>query len=153
AAGATCRATPEARRRATMSAQSNLVIARILLVGLLAAIGCGDKKSGEAEAAETASHRDLLKIAPGSPRLEFIKIEAVQKTDAGSTVNLPGKVGFDEDHTQRVATPIDGRVTSLLVKIGDKVRAGQPLLELSSPQVGQMQADALKAQHDFEVAS
>src|SRR5262249_22806228 len=124
---------------------------RVVLLLLFAAAGCNDKKSGEAQAAE-GRRPDFVKIEPGSPRLEFIKIEAVKESEAGSSVNLPAKVGFDEDHTQRVATPIDGRVTTLLVKVGDKVRAGQALVELASPQVGQLQADALKAQHDLDVA-
>jgi cobalt-zinc-cadmium efflux system membrane fusion protein len=41
---------------------------------------------------------------------------------------------------------------NLLVRPGDKVRAGQALVELSSPQVGQIQADAHKAQQDYSVA-
>jgi cobalt-zinc-cadmium efflux system membrane fusion protein len=38
------------------------------------------------------------------------------------------------------------------VKLGDKVRAGQPLVELSSPNVGQLQSDAQKAMSDLTVA-
>ena len=48
-----------------------------------------------------------------------------------------------------MASPIDGRAVSMLVKLGDKVRAGQPLIELSSPNVGQLQADAQKAMSDL----
>jgi cobalt-zinc-cadmium efflux system membrane fusion protein len=40
----------------------------------------------------------------------------------------------------------------LLVKLGDRVKAGQPLLELSSPHVGQIQSDAQKALTDLSVA-
>ncbi len=72
----------------------------------------------------------------------------VKESDARQ-VTLPGRVTFDEDHTQRVASPIDGRVVAILVKLGDKVSAGQPLFELSSPNVGQLQADAQKAMSDL----
>jgi cobalt-zinc-cadmium efflux system membrane fusion protein len=61
-------------------------------------------------------------------------------------------VAFDEDHTQRVASPLDGRATALLVKPGDKVTIGQALVELSSPQVAQLQADAQKAEQDLTLA-
>jgi membrane fusion protein, heavy metal efflux system len=67
-------------------------------------------------------------------------------------VTLPGRVTFDEDHTQRVASPIDGRVVGLLVKLGDTVKAGQSLLQLSSPDVGQIQSDAQKALTDLSIA-
>jgi cobalt-zinc-cadmium efflux system membrane fusion protein len=62
-------------------------------------------------------------------------------------------VSFDEDHTQRVASPIDGRAVSILVKLGDKVRPGQALIELSSPNVGQLQADAQKAVSDLALST
>ncbi|HJZ84693.1 MAG TPA: efflux RND transporter periplasmic adaptor subunit [Polyangia bacterium] len=123
---------------------------KLLLLGVLA-LACNEKNpAGEAQASE--HQKDFIKLEPGSPRLDFIKIEPVRESDAASVVSLTGRVTFDEDHTQRVASPIDGRVLRLLVSPGDKVRAGQSLVELSSPQVGQLQADALKAQHDFEVA-
>jgi len=76
----------------------------------------------------------------------------VRESDAPSRISLPGKVSVDEDRTQRVASPIDGRAVTLMVKPGDHVRAGQPLLELSSPQAGVVQADAAKASEDLSVA-
>jgi cobalt-zinc-cadmium efflux system membrane fusion protein len=119
---------------------------------LIALSGCNTKsQSGEAQASER--QRDYIKIEPGSPRLDFVKVEPVAESNGAGAVALTGRVTFDEDHTQRVASPVDGRVQTLLARPGDKVRAGQALLELSSPQVGQIQADAQKAQLDFSVAS
>ena len=40
----------------------------------------------------------------------------------------------------------------MLVSPGAKVKVGQPLLQLSSPHVGQLQSDAQKAQQDLSVA-
>jgi cobalt-zinc-cadmium efflux system membrane fusion protein len=118
-----------------------------------AGAGCG-KGGGEAPAAAANSEgaRDFIRLDPGSPRLDFIKIEVVKESSKGTEMSLPGRVTFDEDHTQRVASPIDGRVVGILVKPGDKVRAGQPLVQLSSPQVGLLQSDSLKAQSDLSVA-
>jgi cobalt-zinc-cadmium efflux system membrane fusion protein len=96
--------------------------------------------------------RDFVRLDPGSAPLDFVRIETVAESSGATSVTLPGRVTFDEDHTQRVASPIDGRAASLLVKLGDKVRAGQALLELASPSVGQLQADAQKATSDLAVA-
>src|SRR5262249_39795292 len=65
---------------------------------------------------------------------------------------LTGRVGFDEDHTQRVASPIDGRATSILVRPGDRVKVGQALIEITSPHVGELQAAAQKADQDLALA-
>lgn len=96
--------------------------------------------------------RTSIQFDPNSPKLSFIKIETVTESDPGVGANLTGRVAFDEDHTQRVASPIDGRAVALLVSPGDKVKAGQALVQLSSPNVGQIQADAQKANQDFSIA-
>jgi cobalt-zinc-cadmium efflux system membrane fusion protein len=96
--------------------------------------------------------QDFVRYEPGHAPLDFIKIETVKETSGATSVSLTARVGFDEDHTQRVASPIDGRAVAILVKLGDRVRAGQPLIQLSSPNVGQIQADAQKATSDLSLA-
>jgi cobalt-zinc-cadmium efflux system membrane fusion protein len=126
----------------------------VVLACAVAAAACskghGSEAGGEKEGGEGA--RDFVRLKPGSAPLDFIKIETVAESGGATSVTLPGRVGFDEDHTQRVASPIDGRAVGLLVKLGDKVRAGQPLVEMSSPNVGQIQAEAQKAMSDLTVA-
>jgi len=80
-----------------------------------------------------------------------VKIESVKAAAAGAAPALPARVGFDEDHTQHVASPIDGRVTGVSVRVGDTVGAGQALVQLSSPSVGAVQADAQKASADLSL--
>ena len=92
-------------------------------------------------------------LAPGNDHLNFIKVESVEPTDAAPAVRLTGKIGFDENHTQRVASPIDGRATKILVELGQKVHPGQALVELTSPQVSSLQAEAQKSLQDMDIAS
>lgn len=122
---------------------------RILFSLLLSAAAC---QHAQNEAAPEGEVRPSRRLEPGSARLKFVKIETVKESDAAALVGLTGRVAFDEEHTQRLASPIDGRVTALLVKPGDKVKVGQALIELSSPMVGQLQADALKAAQDLGLA-
>lgn len=119
-----------------------------------ACAGCDKGHGAEISPAASANEgsRDFVHYEPGRAPLDFIKIETVAETDDGTSVSLPARVSFDEDHTQRVASPIDGRATTILVKVGDRVRVGQPLISLSSPNVGQLQADAQKAESDLTVA-
>jgi membrane fusion protein, heavy metal efflux system len=125
------------------------------LVLAAAAAGCG-KSHGEEGGDKTAGDEksaDFIRYAPGHAPLDFIKIETVKEVAGSTSVTLPGRVSFDDDHTQHVASPIDGRAVGILVKLGDHVRAGQPLIQMSSPNVGQLQADAQKAMSDLTVAS
>ena len=111
----------------------------------------GPRRDREAAAAGEKP-RDFIRYDPSHAPHDFIKIETVQEASGATSISLPGRVGFDEDHTQRVASPIDGRAVAILVKLGDKVRGGQPLVQLSSPNVGQIQADAQKAMSDLTVS-
>ena len=56
-----------------------------------------------------------------------------------------GKIAVDEDRSTPVFSPYAGRVTRLLAKPGDSVRAGQPLFTLEA-------ADNVGAQNDFITA-
>jgi cobalt-zinc-cadmium efflux system membrane fusion protein len=128
---------------------------RTLMVVLVALVGAACSKSHGEEPAEKAAaegQKDFVRLDPGSAPHDFVKVEPVVESAGATSVTLPGRVSFDEDHTQRVASPIDGRAVAIPAKLGDRVRAGQAVVELSSPNVGQLQADAQKAISDLAVA-
>lgn len=84
-------------------------------------------------------------------RVEGIRTEPVQ--DAGTTtLSLPGRLAWDEDRTVRVVAPFAGRVVKPLVRVGDTVKAGQPLAELAAPEFGQATADARRAETEQALA-
>jgi cobalt-zinc-cadmium efflux system membrane fusion protein len=128
------------------------VVMAALSLSVLSAGGCNKLAEEPAAAQASERSRDFVQLDPKSPRLDFIKVEVVKESDSSGRVTLPGRVTFDEDHTQRVASPIDGRVVGMLVKLGDSVKAGQPLLQLSSPDVGQIQSEAQKALTDLSIS-
>jgi membrane fusion protein, heavy metal efflux system len=107
---------------------------------------------GEEKKPEEPEEADALDFTRHQDALKYVRIEAVKKETIRPQIVLPGKIGFDEDKTQRVAAPIDGRVHALRVKLGDRVKAGTPLIELSSPQVAQLQSDLRKAEEDATIA-
>ena len=137
----------------TVSPRSKVVFAVATALSLsVFAAGCS-KSHGETEGSGAGEKaHDFIRYDPNHAPHDFIKIETVQEVSGATSISLPGRVSFDEDHTQRVASPIDGRAVGILVKAGDRVRAGQPLLQLSSPSVGQIQADAQKALSDLSVS-
>jgi cobalt-zinc-cadmium efflux system membrane fusion protein len=67
-------------------------------------------------------------------------------------LRLSGRLVWDENRTVRLFPAFAGRVIHILVKAGDRVKAGQKLAVLASPDFGQAQADARRAQSDFALA-
>jgi membrane fusion protein, heavy metal efflux system len=128
------------------------LIMTALAAALIAASPACSKSHGEEAGATGEKPHDFIRYPEGHAPLDFIKIETVAEHAGATSVSLPGKVSFDEDHTQRVASPIDGHAVAIPVKLGDRVKAGQTLIQLSSPNVGLIQADAQKAMSDLNVS-
>lgn len=84
---------------------------------------------------------------------EFIKTQVVRASSVDGFVTTTGRLTFDEDHTQRIASPFDGRVASIMVRPGDVVKVGQTLLTLTSPQVAGLLAEHKKVAQDLTLAT
>jgi len=122
-----------------------------LVAAAIAAAGCSHKDPAPSATPEARS-AEPAKLVAGSPHLGYLKIEPVAEAGNAPAVVLTGKVSFDENHTQRVSSPVDGRAIKMLVELGEKVKVGQALVELSSPNVGQLQGDMQKAQQDLALS-
>jgi cobalt-zinc-cadmium efflux system membrane fusion protein len=94
---------------------------------------------------------DEVVFAANSPQLANLKIEPVIEITASTTSPLNGKITFDENYTSRISSPILGRALSIKAQIGDKVKAGQVLMTIDSPELGSALADARKAYADLQL--
>ncbi|CUA94394.1 efflux RND transporter periplasmic adaptor subunit [Thiomonas bhubaneswarensis] len=70
---------------------------------------------------------------------------------AAAQIELPARVAVPPSQQAMVSAPAAGLVTRLMVNPGDQVKKGQPLLELSSPQIAQLQRERSEAasRHDL----
>ena len=120
--------------------------------------GCDKSAPGKAEAPPAAQPSAPPTIAgsvvsfaggqdPAGLRVVGLSVQADRP------VTLPGRLAWDEDHTARVYAPYAGRVERLRVAVGDTVRAGQVLAEISSADIGAAQSDLHKAQVDQALAA
>jgi cobalt-zinc-cadmium efflux system membrane fusion protein len=105
----------------------------------LAGAGCGGRaeQSLDRLAPLTAppATPGVIIIPPDSPKLAQIRVESIKlEAMPAGEVTAPGKVEVNPNRISRVPLPVAGRVTRVLVKLGDSVAAGQPLLMLESPE-------------------
>lgn len=124
----------------------------LLIAFCLAALAACEKQTEAPRAPAPQVEGARITFASGDPGLAFIKTEAVAG-DQGGIIRLPGRVVWDETRTVRVLPPLAGKVTRMLAKPGDAVRAGQPLAMLSSPDFGQVRAEWRKAEADTALAA
>jgi membrane fusion protein, heavy metal efflux system len=119
------------------------------LAVIIALAACGKEPELAKVAAVTTEGDRAILSEPD--KADFLK-SAIVKKDQGSTLRLPGRLVWNEDHTVRVVPQLAGRIQKITVEIGSEVKAGQILATLSSPDYGQAQADASKAQADQQLA-
>jgi cobalt-zinc-cadmium efflux system membrane fusion protein len=107
---------------------------------------------GAAPPSSTGTDESMeLYFPPGSPQLANLVIQPVVEVPEPVMEPLNGKIAFDENHTARVRSPVTGRALRIDAEIGDRVSAGQVLVELDSPDVGGAIAEYRKAQVDFNL--
>ncbi len=98
--------------------------------GLLAASllgGCG----GGTKAADPAATPSTVALTPD--QRARVQVEPVAETSFRPTVETTGTVAFDGDQSTQVLAAVSGPVSRLLVSVGARVEAGEPLAAVASP--------------------
>ena len=67
-------------------------------------------------------------------------------------ITVGGRLTFDDQRVSHVFPPVSGRITRLLAAPGQRVKKGDPLAVLQSPDLGSAFADELKARADLTAA-
>jgi len=91
---------------------------------------------------------DTLRFAADAPQLLFLKIQPVGVFPEPLVEALNARISYDDNHTARVFSPLAGRVVKIWAESGSRVRAGDPLLVLDSPDFAVAEADSAKASAD-----
>lgn len=141
---------------------------RVLVVALLLA-GCSKDQQPAAPAVTHASTRPgFIDIPADSPKLEQIRVAVVQKAEMPTDeFSAPGKIEANPNRVSKVLLPVAGRVTEVMVRFGDAVKKGQPLVSIESPEadaaasaslqaeaaVTQAKSNLSRAQSDYDRAS
>lgn len=136
----------------------------LLLAVALAGCGkSGAKDEHASEGAKHAEHAEEKKEGHSEAETELtltseeaaragIKVEEVKPRALGETLTVTATIRPDADRLAHVAARIEGRITSVPAKLGDKVRAGQTLATLDSVAVGEAHAAWVQAQAELGIA-
>lgn len=93
---------------------------------------------------------DTLRYAPDAPQLLFLQIMPVAAFPEPLVEALNARVSYDDNHTARVFSPLAGRVVKIVAESGNRVKAGDPLLIMDSPDFALAEADISKSQADLQ---
>ena len=95
--------------------------------------GCRGQETA-APARDFDFNGDDVTVRADSPVARELAVEAVTAAPFEASFRTVGSVEPMAGRVAEVAVPFAGRISRALVKLGDPVRAGQPLFEMSSPE-------------------
>ena len=87
--------------------------------------------------------------AASGPRVE---IGTVEMGSGEHDLTLAGKVAYGEDRYSRISSPVQGRVVEVRAKLGDRVKAGDVVLVVDSPDIAQAYSEYVKEDSDLQYA-
>lgn len=112
--------------------------------------GCHDAPATPQAGPETATpflQGTQLRFPPNHPQLLQIGT-ATASPGKAIAVDLPARLVWNEERTQRIYPAFAGRVVRIAADVGQAVKPGTVLAQLASPDFGVAQADTAKAQVD-----
>ena len=99
----------------------------LLVLGALLALAACES----APPPSPAPHATLFRLPEN--QLSHLQQVGVSKHAVSVPLHLPAQINFDQLKTSDITPLIDGKVAKLLVREGETVKAGEPLLAIASP--------------------
>lgn len=97
-------------------------------------------------------HADEVKLTADAIRRSGIVVATAKRQGVASMLVAPGRVEFNGDAVAHVGSAVAGRVSQVTAKVGDAVKAGDELLIIESPELGEAQSDFLQKRAAVTVA-
>jgi len=91
-------------------------------------------------------------LSAGAAQWQSIHLGTAALASAGWSDAFPARFKVDEANAARVGTPLPGRVTRVLVELGDPVKAGSPLFSIASSDVASLRSEQQRAQVELGAA-
>lgn len=124
------------------------------LAALLAVTAChresAEKMTSFSQRASSSATPRLFTIP--ADQMSHVQVITLQPVTMTHTLRLTGTVAYNAFKTTPVITQVGGPVSRILVVPGDRVKMGQPMLEVSSPDYAQLLDGYLKAADSYRLA-
>ncbi|WNG25137.1 efflux RND transporter periplasmic adaptor subunit [Cystobacter fuscus] len=112
----------------------------------------GTAHAGEEHSAGEEHGEQEVRLTPEAMRSARIQTREVQSKPLSVGLTAPARVSFTQRGVAQVAARVPGRLSSIEVNLGQRVKKGQVLAYLESPELGRARADYLSAATKARVA-
>jgi len=117
---------------------------------LLALFGCEGPSSNSVTYAKNPNDPELFTIP--QEQMSHVQVLDVEPTTLTRTLRLTGTVAYNAFKTTPVITQVSGPVSRVVVVPGQRVKQGEAMLYVASPDYSQLRSNYLKARDAYALA-
>lgn len=121
-----------------------------VLFALLGFAGCSRSTSNASANGRNPNDAQLFTIP--SAQMSHVQVIQVEPTSLTRSLRLTGAVAYNAFHTTPVISQVSGPVNRIVVVPGQKVKQGDPMLYVASPDYSQLRTNYLKAKDAYALA-
>ncbi len=107
---------------------------------------------GEDEHGHSEGEKDFAEISKKQMQTVGIEVASLEYKALDESIRANGSLSLPKSHKAEVSAVFGGQIKQLLVHSGDKVKRGQTIAYISSPEVIQLQEDYWRAKASSEIA-
>ncbi len=138
--------------------------AAVVAIAVVALAGCGAEDAGKPATTKQADAKDAdddhskeekqgaLRLSDAEIAAAGIKVESLAAQPVRDRIVVPAEIFPNQERMAHVAPRVAGRVVRVAARLGERVRAGQPLALLDSIELGEAQSAYLQASSRFATA-
>jgi cobalt-zinc-cadmium efflux system membrane fusion protein len=119
---------------------------------MLVLVGCKGPGSNAARSDSATNSNNAELFAISQDQMSHVRVLTVQPTTLTRSLRLTGAVAYNSFRTTPVITQVSGPVSRVVVVPGQKVREGEPMLYVASPDYSQLRTNYLKAKDAYSLA-
>jgi cobalt-zinc-cadmium efflux system membrane fusion protein len=127
-------------------------LAAVIVVLIFLASALIGRGSGKADTAASAPAPPPGTFQPTAQQLKTFTVESITLRQFVSQEITEGKIAVNGDRSTPVFSPYSGRITRVIVGLGDHVKAGQPLASIEASEFVQAQGDLATALAQLKLA-
>lgn len=126
-------------------------IPAVYICAIAALTACGGDTPAADSPVDATPKRDTATLSAAAVAIGEFAIDTVRETTWRSAVTAPARLMLDPENLETIGSITEGRISHVLVRVGDRVRANQVLVMIHSHEI--MDARSALAQADAHVAS
>jgi membrane fusion protein, heavy metal efflux system len=131
--------------------QRFVVLAAMSAIALLGTSCQESASNAAANSNNTISNSAELFSIPAD-QMSHVQVLTVKSTTLTRSLRLTGAVAYNNFHTTPVITQVSGPVSRMVAVPGQKVKQGEPMLYVASPDYSQLRTNYLKAKDAYALA-